>query len=346
MAMADRITAGIARRMAGLRDRAALWHHSRVIHGPARVTLGDTDCAVVTLMKDAEWHIGPFITHHLSRGARHLVVIDNGSRDATAAIAAGFPQVTVVQNPMPAKRHESLLRAGIARQVLRGGWVLFADADEMFEAPLLDGAPDALPRLTAYLARHGYTALVAQMLDLLTDRPYRDTKALDYPASVAAFDRWAMGELTALLYHAGAANPLDWFLRDNLCDDPGVRLLIGGARRSLFGEECHLYKHSLLRNRPGIDLMRHPHCAGRVRVADVTGLLRHYKLAGDWQARDRASVAAGLWDHAEDAKRLAAVTAGDDFTPDLPDARPYRGTADLIGAGFLYASDRYRAEMG
>ncbi len=345
MGSAGRIGAGIARRVAGLRDRAALWRHSRVLHGPARVTLADTDCAVVTMMKDAEWSVRPFIEHHLSRGARHLVVIDNGSRDRTVAIAAEFPQVTVVHNPMPAKRHESLLRAGIARKVLRGGWVLFADADEMFEAPLLDSAPDALPRLAAYLERHGYTAMVAQMLDLLTDRPYRDTKSLDYPASVAVFDRWAMGDLTALPYHA-VENRLAWFLRDNRCDDPGVRLLIGGARRALFGEECYLFKHSMLRNRPGIDLMRHPHCAGPVRVADVTGLLRHYKLTGDWQARDRASVAAGHWDHAEDARRLAAVTAGDDFTPDLPDAQPYRGTADLIAAGFLHASDRYRAEMG
>ena len=345
MALAGRIGAGIARRAGALRDRVTLWRESRVVHGPGRVTLRDTDCAVVTLMKDAEWFIGPFLAHHRALGAAHVVVIDNGSTDRTVEIAASHPGVTVVRNRMAVKRHESLMRAGIARKVLRGGWVLFADADEMFEPPLLDGARQALPRLAAYLEAQGYTAMVAQMLDMLTAQPYGVTKGLDYPATLAAFDRWSPGALTALPYHA-AENRLAWFLRDNLCDDPGLRLLIGGARRALFGEECYLFKHSMVRNRAGVDLMRHPHCAGAVRVADVTGVLRHYKLAGDWMARDRATVAAGVWDHAEDARRLGAVTAGDGFVPDLPDARGFAGTAELVEAGFLRASARYRAAMG
>lgn len=345
MGLAARVGAGIARRAGALGDRITLWRESRVLHGPGRVDLGDTDCAVVTLMKDAEWFIGPFIAHHQALGAAHVVVIDNGSTDRTVEIAASHPGVTVVRNRMAVKRHESLMRAGIARQVLRGGWVLFADADEMFEPPLLDGARQALPRLAAYLERHGYTALVAQMLDMLSARAYGETRGMDYAATLAAFDRWSPGALTALPYHA-AENRLAWFLRDNICDDPEVRLLIGGARRALFGEECYLFKHSMVRNRAGVDLMRHPHCAGGVRVADVTGVLRHYKLAGDWMARDRATVAAGIWDHAEDARRLAAVTEGDAFVPDLPDARVFSGTAGLIEAGFLHASARYRDEMG
>ncbi|MFN4173262.1 MAG: glycosyltransferase family 2 protein [Pseudorhodobacter sp.] len=345
MGLAGRIGAGLARRAGDWRDRFALWHESRVIHGPGRVTLGPTGCAVVTLMKDAEWFIGPFIAHHQARGAAHVVVIDNGSSDRTVEIAAGFANVTVVRNRMAVKRHESLMRAGVAGRVLRGGWVLFADADEMFEAPLLDGRADALPRLAAYLERHGYTAMLAQMLDMLTVQPYAVTKGLDYPASIAAFDRWAAGDLTALPYHA-PENRLAWFLRDSICEDPDTKLLVGGARRALFGEECYLFKHSMVRNRAGVDLMRHPHCAGGVRVADVTGLLRHYKLAGDWMARDRATVLAGTWDHAEDARRLAAVTAGDRFVPEVAGAQAYGGTAGLIGAGFLHASARYRAEMG
>lgn len=343
MGLAARVGAGIARRAGALGDRITLWRESRVVQGPGRVDLGDTDCAVVTLMKDAEWFIGPFIAHHQALGAAHVVVIDNGSTDRTVEIAASHPGVTVVRNRMAVKRHESLMRAGIARQVLRGGWVLFADADEMFEAPFLSGA-QMLPRLAAYLEAQGYTTLVAQMLDMLTARPYGETRGMDYPSSLRAFDRWSPGALTALPYHA-PENRLAWFMRDNICDDPGLRLLIGGARRALFGEECYLFKHSMVRNRAGVDLMRHPHCAGAVRVADVTGVLRHYKLAGDWMARDRATVAAGVWDHAEDARRLAAVQAGEGFVPDLPDARRFDGPAELVGAGVLYASPRYRAEM-
>jgi hypothetical protein len=103
-----------------------------------------------------------------------------------------------------------------------------------------------------------------------------------------------------------------------------------------------LSKHSLVRNLAGIGLMTHPHCASGVQVADVTGLLRHYKLAGDYLARDRASVAAGTWDHAEDAKRLAAAKGGDGFALSPATPQVYAGQAPLVAQGFLQVSDRFR----
>ncbi|WP_157056479.1 hypothetical protein [Pseudorhodobacter aquimaris] len=101
-------------------------------------------------------------------------------------------------------------------------------------------------------------------------------------------------------------------------------------------------KHSLVRNITRVQPMVHPHCASRVRVADVTGLLRHYKLAGDYLARDRASVANGTWEHSEDAKRLAAATGGDAFRIAPARAEVYAGPEVLVDQGFLEASEAYR----
>jgi len=330
-----RILAGITRRWQGFAMRRAVRHGNLVVHGPAVVELAPDDVAMVSLMKDAAYFVAGFITHHQRLGVRHIVILDNGSTDDTVAIAATFDHVTVIRNTLPAKRYEVLLRDVAARQVLRGGWVLFADADEMFEVPF--GA--TLPRLMAYLSAQGFTAMVAQMLDLFSPLPYGAGKGWSYGEVTLRADQYSLGQVKSVPYHDQDAVGFSWFLDSNQGD---VALKIGGLRREVFGEACFLSKHSLVRNEGGV-LISHPHCASGVRVADVTGLLRHYKLAGDYLARDRASVAAGTWDHAEDAKRLAAAKGGDAFVIAPATGHTYAGTGALVEQGFLEVSDAYRA---
>lgn len=333
--MIKRIYARIKRRWQAYAVRRAVQRANRIILGPERVDLTADQVAVVCLMRDAAYYIGPFIAHHQALGVRHIVIIDNGSRDDTVAIASGFAGVTVIGNSLPAKHNEVLLRDVAARQVLRGGWVLFADADELFEVPL--DAP--LPRLMAYLNAQGFTAMVAQMLDLFSPLPYGAGKGWSYAEAIAQANRYSLGQVASVPYHDRDQIGFSWFLEGNTGD---VALKIGGLRREVFGEACFLSKHSLVRNQRGVALMTHPHCASGVRVADVTGLLRHYKLAGDYLARDRASVAAGTWDHAEDAKRLAAAVGGDDFTISPAAPQGYAGPGVLVEQGFLEASEAYR----
>lgn len=333
--MIGRIWSGLGRRVREWAARRAVTKGNTLVHGPAQVVLAADEVGVVALMKDAGYFIRPFLEHHQAMGVRHFVIVDNGSCDDTVAIAQSFPNVTVIRNTLPAKRYEVLLRVQAARQVLRGGWVLFLDADEMFEAPL--SAP--LPRLLAYLEAGGFTAMVTQMLDLFTPLSYGTAKGWTYGEVLAGADRFSLGQVTSVPYHDREQIGFSWFLDQNIGD---VALKIGGLRREVFGEMCFLSKHSLVRNLPEVPLMVHPHCAAGVQVADVTGLLRHYKLAGDYLARDRASVAAGTWDHAEDAKRLAAAEGGDTFAIAPATSLHYQGPEDLAKRGFLELSDAYR----
>ncbi|MFN3970111.1 MAG: glycosyltransferase family 2 protein [Gemmobacter sp.] len=335
-----RLTAAVTRRLGLLRDTLALRRAFRHLHGPAQVILAPDEVALVALVKDAAWFLGPFLAHHQALGVAHVVLIDNGSTDATVDIARGFGRVTVLRNPLPAKRHEVALRAMGARRVLRGGWVLFADADEMAELPLGD-----LATLARYANDQGHTAVLGQMIDLFAPGPYADHAGLDYRAAIDACRLWSVRGLERIAYHDAARVDFHWFLRGNTCDDPGVTFLQGGLRAEVFGETPFLSKHSMVRNVAGVDLMTHPHAASRVQVSDVTLALRHYKLAGDWRARDRASVAAATWDHAEDARRLLA--AGDDRFVIAP-AEPleWRGAGDVLDRGVLYASGRARGVLG
>lgn len=316
---------------------------TQVLHGPPRVTLPDDGVAAVVLVRDAAYFLPAMLAHHFARGIDHIVVIDNGSTDATVAIAAGFDRVTVVRNTLPVAQYESRLRAQIAARVLRGGWVLFVDADEMAEVPLAPPAA-AFAALARYCNAAGYTAVMAQMLDLVSPAPYGDTAVLGYPAAVAECDRYTLEGIAAFAYRDPLGAEFQPLLAANTAPPPEVRWLVGGLRRRAFGEACLLTKHSFVRNLPGLTLMSHPHCATGVRVADVTFLLRHYKFAGPWQARDAATVAAAVWQHAQDARRVSAA-GGPAFRFDLAAARVWSGVDALLDAGFLTASPAYRTAM-
>ena len=339
MPILSRITGAVTRRLSDLRDPRLVAGAFRNAHGPERVTLSDDQAGLVVLVRDAAWFLPAFLSHHLALGVAHVVVVDNGSTDATVRIAAAHDGVTVLSNPVPAKRHEVRLRAMAAARVYRGGWTMFADADEMAEVQ------GGLTPLLAYANAQGFTAVVGQMLDLCAPGDQRAMAGMDYAAAIAACDSYTLEGLTRHPYHDTEGIGFHWFLKDNLCLDPGVRLLSGGLRRVVFGENPFLSKHTLVRNLPGVQTMTHPHCASGVSVADVTLCLRHYKLAGDWRARDRASVAAATWDHAEDARRMLAAGA-EAFSLSPPALRRWQGTGALLDEGFLYASDRARAVLG
>lgn len=338
MPILSRLSGALVRRLSDLRMRRQVARAFRVVHGPARVRLAPDQAGLVLLAKDAEWFLPVFLSHHLALGVAHVVVVDNGSTDRTLDIAKGFDRVTVLANPLPAKIHEVRLRALAARRVFRGGWTMFADADELAEVP------GGLTPLLAYANAQGFTAVVGQMLDLCAPGDQRAMAGMDYAAAMAACGTYTLEGLRQHPYHDTEGIGFHWFLKDNTCADPGVRLLSGGLRRVAFGETPFLSKHTLVRNRPGVQTMTHPHCASGVQVADVTLCLRHYKLAGDWRMRDRASVAAATWDHSEDARRMLAAGA-EAFSLTPPAPRRWQGTGALLDEGFLFASMRARSAL-
>jgi hypothetical protein len=233
---------------------------------------------------------------------------------------------------LPLMDFESALRSAAARRVLQGGWVLFAEPDELVEPP----AP--LGELLAYANAQGFTAILGQILDMAPTAlaaSYAEARA----ASVYTADGLEWVPYGDPSFH------LDWFTRANRVPDAGVRMLAGGLRKLVFAEDPVLTKHVLVRNLPAIELMSHPHCAGNVTVADVTIAMRRYMFAGDWQARDRASVAAGTWAHGEDRMRLE--TAGKPgFQITVPSSQPWTSAKTLLDQGFLYASDTARRALG
>lgn len=264
-----------------VRDRA----HSRRIAlqtrhlvGSRKVTPDPNNYVVTCLVKNGSYYVNTFVRHYLAMGAAHIIVLDNGSSDETVDLFAEFDQVTVYECGLPVGKYQRLMKRYLAQSFVPFGWCLDVDIDELFDYPFSSIMAPA--EFLQYLDDCGFDAVVTQMVDMysaapishLADTSTSELKPDDYPfydfleTEVEAYG-------SASIVHANAPD------NDLSGVDPGI--MWGGVRRRLFDLRCLLSKHSLFRVDRGLQLFPHPHFCNRARIADVTGLLRHYKLVSN-----------------------------------------------------------------
>lgn len=311
------------------------------VSGPETVTLADYEVALICLLKDGAYYLPHMLDHHRAIGVRHFVFIDNGSADATRATLAAEPDVTVYENTLPVKEYECLQRAKTARRAVSGGWFLFVDTDELAEMSRGEGRP--ISKFAAYCNAHGYNAVIGQVLDMFSDVSLKESADWDYARSTAAFDLYSLNHIKRFDYgdEDEAAGGFAWYMRNNRVSNPAIKFMFGGMRNEVFGENCCLTTHRMVRNLPHIELYSHAHCSGNVHCADFPFLIRHYKFAGAFLARDRAQLQRANWDHGEGARRQEVLGDADDFMIRTKEAHRYAGTDALISQGFLACSDRF-----
>jgi hypothetical protein len=304
----------------------------RRVRGPARVTLAEDEAVAICLVKDGAYFLPAFLAHHFRIGVRHVVLVDNGSTDGTLDIAAAHDRVTVLRSRLPAADYENQLRARAAATAAKGGWRLFIDVDELFDWPFSDRVPlrDLLRRANA----RGATAVAAQMLDLFPEGDLMQARGLDFAAAIDAFRCYDLSSVERRPYHDPGIK-FAGRLKNNVVSNPGIDVLFGGVRKAAFGEHPCLTKHPLVRPVEGVEPAAHPHCSSHARVADFTTLIRHYKFAGDFVARDRRQVAAGVWRHGEDRLRMEAVARRSSLNLAGPATRRLEKPEQLVDEGFL-----------
>ncbi|UWR76906.1 glycosyltransferase family 2 protein [Phaeobacter inhibens] len=326
-----------------LRFRVSLRHLS----GPRKIDLPREAVTVVALVRDGAYYLDVFLAHYRALGVSHFVFCDTGSTDGTLAQLAQEPDVTVLQSRLPWGRFENIFRGYAARTFSADRWCLFADMDEILE---FEGqAQLGLNGLVRYLNRHGYSAMMAQMLEMFPQAPLRSVAQQSYPEVQQSFCHYDISAVRALPYHDPATG-LGFFLsRNQIPDAPPPKMQFGGIRGAVFGERCCLSKHPLVFVDADTDPAVHPHVSTGVRVADTMAVLKHYKFANDPMARDQASLKAASIPHGEDALRVAGFAKRPDLTLWSQTAQKYNGPETgpeaLREAGFLQVSARYLTEI-
>lgn len=338
MHLINRFVAAILRRIRTLEKRIKVILHTDHLHGPRRVRMQDDECALVTMVKDAEYFIDDLLKYHTALGVRHILVVDNGSIDDTVKIASKYDHVTVLRNTLPARQFECRLRADLARKTFYGGWLLFVDSDELFTPP--GSHPDALRSLCAYCNENGYTAVICQVLDMFSDKPLSETLDISYAQSLEIFDRYSLKSIKAYEYYDDSI-PFSWYIQQGNCNHPDIKILFGGIRWDHFSEFCCLTAQRLVRNARGIGIYEHPHFSTNVDCADVTALIRHYKFAGNIVSRETAQLAKSTWGHGQDACRMNKLANDPNYVIYCEDQLVFHRIEDLFEKNFLVSSQRF-----
>lgn len=308
------------------------------LHGPSTLDMEKEDVLAIVLVRNGSYYMDVFFEHYRRLGVRHFAFIDNGSTDETLQRLSSEPGVVVDQCTLPLAGYEDLLRQHPANTYGRDRWCLYVDMDELFDFE--GSAALGLAGLTRYLTAQGATAMMAQMLEMFPKTPLRENAHLSYADAVEAFGYFDISDVRKYDYHSDQIE-FSALLADNSVPHDALKFCFGGVRGKVFGENCCLTKHPLVFNGPEVSPAPHPHLSMGVRCADITGVVKHYKFAGDTAARDAASLGSGDLDHGEDAARAAVLTQTPNVTLFSLDARPWNRVELLIRAGFLVGSDAF-----
>jgi hypothetical protein len=228
----------------------------------------------------------------------------------------------------------------LATTAVPRGWCLDVDIDEFFLFPYSEIM--SLAQFLAYLNEHSYSAVLCQMLDMFSDQAVGDLAAnIPVDDLMDTYRYYDLSHVTGIEYRS--ADMTRRFGPTNRVGSPRLRVLSGGVRKTLFGLNPLLSKHSLFRTDRGLQLFTHSHYSDGAHLADVSGLLLHYKLV----ANGYQSAAMNRGAFPATRKGYDALMDLIETQPDLrmrgPRARRFTGTPALLEENFLYASSRFTA---
>lgn len=323
----------LVRRVLDSLDRSYVLAHIKRVKGPLPDPKRKNFCSVITLVRDGEENIREFIAHYSKLGIEHIYIIDNQSRDKTAAIAQEYPQVTLFTTNLRFSQYEARLRRYFLQHFFKESWVFFVDIDEHFEYPYQSQIP--LATFLDYLQLHNYNAVTACMLDMYHrgshDKAPHTGFSDFYPlVNIKTIDK--------------DAYPQSWLTRNNLVPE-GITIFKNGIRKKALksSHEFLLVKHPLMFIDSTIEPFSHPHYCAQARIADVAGVLLHYKFTAGFLQRAKLIVKDPLsyptW--VEEHKAYIDFFESNDSWSDSKDDYVYKNVEDLHELGLISISQDY-----
>ena len=306
----------------------------QLLSGPRRVSASVEDFVVVCLVRNGAVYLPEFLRHYRELGAKHIVFLDNGSTDGMPTLLAGEPDVTVVRTTAPFKIYRDVMRRWLVTTFGRRNWVLCVDIDELFDYPFRRQITPV--NLLRYLNRCGFTAVVAQMLDMFPQTAITETSGAGWR------DQHRFYSLSDLEREPYAG----YYGESNEAAPVGLEVMHGGVRSSAFQVRALLTKHPLLFPSRGISYL-HPHHISGARVADLSAVLLHYKYVGDFAEYVKAIVKDESFsmNSREYKQYLRAIQTDSGLSLYSQAASEFTTVEQLLDEGFLVASEQFRGEL-
>jgi len=303
----------------------------RHVHGPKKIPYGRNELIVLCVVRNGALHVKSFFEHHLALGVAHIVLLDNGSTDATIDLARKYDRVTILRTTCPYRTYETIFKRYLVKRFSRDRWSLFVDIDERFDYPYSDII--GLGELLAYLNEHSYTAVVSQMLDMFGDGPLSGLRSTSEDAL----------EDTCPFYDISALEKHDY--RFGRPPNSEIKMHSGGVRKAVFGTENGLTKAALiLASAEVVPFVGWHHTEG-ASIADFSCVLLHFPFVNNFYEKveeavrtDRYRVSAS----GEYKQYWSRLTATPDLSLKQETATRFEGVNALLESGFLVVSETYR----
>lgn len=311
------------------------------IYGPRTVQLSGSEAAVTCVLRNGEYYIDSFIEHYSKMGFRHIFFLDNGSSDETLSMVRRYDNVSICRSALPVSANQRLFKKYLAKSSIRGGWCLDADIDEFFDFPFSDVI--GLRQFLVYLNQNRYTTVITHLLDMFSDRPLSYLTSERKEDVKSAYPYYDISAVIKTDYRT--SDVVAKYGNANKLADSKTALYWGGIRKTLYGNNCLLTKHSLFLPEAGLDLFPHVHFANEANVADVSGVMLHYKLTSNAMAIARQN----RDNFTENSKTYAAFIStlqkGSDRQIRQDTAQKFVSATELAKCKFLAMSPAYKEYM-
>lgn len=320
-------------------ERAREWilhHNLKHLYGPERIEYDPEELVVLCLVRDGQTHLRSFIEHYFALGVRHIVFLDNGSRDKTVSIAREYDNVTIFQAGLPFKRYRIAMKRYLISRFGRGRWSLCVDIDELFDYPHSEVV--GLEKLLRYLNSNSYTAVVAHMLDMFKDEPLSEAAEGEDGRLKELYRFYDVSDIVRTDYVA-TVGP------GNTVSNEAIDSFKGGIQKTVFGHAGALTKHPLVFLDEELEPMRgSAHWVSGARVADFTAVLFHYKFI-DQHFQESTAQAARKENRAFNSWRYKMYLQGLEENPQLQikqaTSKEIVDVNDLVADHFLLVSGDY-----
>src|SRR5829696_2345337 len=305
------------------------------LYGPDSVDLRKDELIVLTQVRNSRPYVKPFVEHYRSLGAKHTVFLDNGSTDGTVEALKEYDNVTMLRTTLPYRTHNVAMKQYLIERFGRQRWSLLVDIDELFDYPFSDVVD--LKALLRYLSSNGYTAMVAHMLDMFPAEPLSEAAGDDNVSLKELHRFYDLANIYSFDYQDAEGV-------DNVVSNEAIEILQGGVQNRLFKLHPILIKHPLVfydgQLRP-VDLSEH--WAGNARVADISGVLLHYKLSKSLYdlVRREAVEQRYVNRHGKYQKYLRVLDASPELLIRNDTSRELESVNDLIGTQLANISEEY-----
>ena len=307
------------------------------VYGPASIDYKPTELVVLCLVRDGQAYMRTFIEHYLGLGIRHIIFLDNGSKDRTIAIARQYPQISIFSTTLSYKEYKYQMKEYLIRRFGQNRWSLYVDIDELFDFPSSDKI--RIRDLLEYLNVHSFTAVVAQMLDMFSEDTLANLPDAESTPLKDACNYYDLSDIAKEAYSDSE------FCPHNFVSNQRIAHHKGGIRQTLFGADCSLTKHPLI----FLDDEIKPMCESSHKIengyiADITTVLYHFKFIDGFEnLTQRAVHEENYWMDSREYKRYYEVMKRD---PNLvikqKTSRKLNSIDELVECGFLVVSKNFQ----